>query len=282
MNGFPKTLRALEAQEDRSWPVADAIAEEIQITETGRVRAGEYDRCRYWLEERGYPVSTDYLADMRTTAVTFSTRHSRRHKVKFRLYVEAATTKATDPERDHWLATAEEQDMSLRVFSKFITGREWADTGAEKVRAAVKNDPKMVAEAVKQNHSLAKQIAVEAVKNPLVARAVIDDRDAQLALIRAEGQKAEENPIKPLPHVDGPEPFARLLTTLGIHQLRLDADNFIGKFRQFTGDYVFRVGEKEKLVAELDHVSAVINEARVLLTDGKVDDAALADLLKGK
>jgi len=122
--GYPKTLAALRDQEDRSWPVADALLEEIQTYDTGIVKQHEYSRCSAWLAEQGYEAKPHYLAAMRVTAKTFSSEE-RVWRLPFRIYMEASGYRGKwTPEL---MERAEREHMTLREFSRELTGKSWSD-----------------------------------------------------------------------------------------------------------------------------------------------------------
>jgi hypothetical protein len=124
------------------------------------------------------------------------------------------------------------------------------------------------------------QIAVEAAKDPDVAAAIAGDKDSELSVMRAQGAKASARGAgHRSTRAEPMEPFARALVMLNLLALRQDAEAMAKvAMTDFTGAYVWRPGEKEKVLAQLDDVAEIIGNVRTVLTT-EVSDDALAEFL---
>lgn len=125
------------------------------------------------------------------------------------------------------------------------------------------------------------RIMVEMLRNnPDVAAAIVDDRDSGLAVLKAQGAQARRTGSGHQHRTEPMEPFARALVTLNLLALRQTAEAMEKvAVRDFTGSYVWRPQEKEKVLAELDHVAQILANVRDVLTT-EVSDADLAAFLK--
>jgi hypothetical protein len=270
---YPLTLRAVAQKDGQSWEVGDALRKEIRTTASGQVASGEYTRAAAWLAEQGYERSSSWLAGMRKVAVARPTARSRRFRVGFRLYMLAVDASSDPARQDAWLAEAEASKLTLREFNVLITGRPWADTNEEKVKATARDNPETIVELLKDNP----EIAAEAAKHPEVAAAIVANKESELAVMQAQGAKGRRSSGR---RTEPEEPFARALTVLHLAALKHDAEAMQKvAVEQFSGSYVWRPRERERVLAELDRVTEIVANVRAVLT-AEVSDAQLADFLK--
>jgi hypothetical protein len=262
----PKTLRALQQQEQGSWPVALALVEEVPAPTSKHT----WGLVSAWLGDRGFEIQTDYLRAMRKTGEDFNDPASRNHRrpdgrlVPFRLYVAASQRRATPEQRQEWLAKAAAEGQGLRQFSEMVTGRKWADSTEERLAKAARETPEAIVEILQERPEL----VTRALRNAGVADAVVRDSDAHVAVIRASGRRAEERSVgrQPARQKDMPEPLARLLAMLNIEavdrETRVMEQMFMEKF---SGDFSWRPGEEEALLASLTASRARIDNAITLV-----------------
>lgn len=178
---YQTTVEAFRTQEEVSWVASYALVKDIEVGPGGRVRSGEYARCQEALAEAGYDVSTSYLADLRNTGVAFPDTRARRWKLPFRSYLEVARTKSTAAQREKWLTQAEKQGMTLRQLSQLVTGKAWADSPASRVRAALRDDPDMLADAISEDPLQAERVVARVARShpDVVARHGVTIREEQ-------------------------------------------------------------------------------------------------------
>jgi hypothetical protein len=193
--------------------------------------------------------------------------------------MEAAEQKATSKQRNTWLTKAEKEGYTLREFSKMITGTEWSDTTQQKVAAAIRDDPELVTKALQAQPEQGQKIVTQTIRRePTFANAVVEDPQAHVEVIRASARHVPAPaPIAPRPSL--PEAFARLLTLLHLDALLVEAEameNVVMK--EFTGDYVWRPKEREKVLATLDKVAEKVTNTRTILTASDDLDAGLKSL----
>jgi hypothetical protein len=272
---YPQTLRAVAQKEQSNWEVGLALTREIRVTAGGQVRAGEFVRCQEWLASQGYERSASWLAEMRKVAIRRPTAHSRRFKVGFKLYQVAISASSNDKQVDVWLAEAEAKKLTLRQFNVLVTGKEWADSSSEKLKAAARDNPETIVEVLRANPD----IVAEAAKTPEVAAAIVANSDSELAVLQAQGNRDRRHGNNRLESAEPLEPFARALVRLNLLALRQDAERMQKvAVRDFSGSYVWRGREKEKVLAELDAVAEIVGNVRAVLT-AEFTDAELAQFL---
>jgi hypothetical protein len=241
----PKTLRALLARQE--WPVAEALYEEVEVDAVGRPKAGEYDRVQEWLDREGINQSVGYLKDAWHTANIYRTAHSRRHKVGFRWYQLTTQHKGTPEQRDQWLAKAAAEKLTLRAFYTLITGgKTWSpETAQVRAAKAIKANPEALAQAL--------------IEEPSVARAVVNNPKAHIEVIKAASEKARAKSgsnggkIGGSTKAEPPEAFARLLMLLNLHAVDKETATMEKLvLEKFTGQFVWRPGQREEVMALLE------------------------------
>jgi hypothetical protein len=263
----PKTLAALQQQEQGSWPVALALVEEVPAPTSKQTWAA----VTAWLGERSFEIQTDYLRAMRNTGEKFADPRSRRHKrpdgrpVPFRLYLAAAQRRATPEEREAWLTKAADEGLTLRQFSELVTGKKWADSGEARMRAEARDNPEAFTEFLQERPELVAQ----ALRSPRVADVVVNDHEAHAAVIEAGSRRAHEGMTIHSSHSrpEPAEPMARLLHILNVESVleetitmrRLVMD-------KYTGQFVWRPGERETLVEKLTEARRNIDDCLALMS----------------
>lgn len=127
---YPKTLRAVKAEEGQSWAVAFALAAEIETLASGTAKAGEYDRCAKFLEERGFerhPSTLRMYGDMAKWALSAGSAASREFAdFSIRMAQVAMQAGLSPAEALTELRKAKRNDEHLRPFHTRLTGKAWS------------------------------------------------------------------------------------------------------------------------------------------------------------
>jgi hypothetical protein len=267
-DGAPETLKALQQQEQGSWPVALNLAKEVPAPTSKATWQAVSD----WLAERGFAMGTDHLAKMRKCGEDFADPYSRRHNrpdgkpVPFRLYLAASQRRATPKQRDEWLTKAATQNLTLRQFGELVTGKKWADSPEYKMAAVARDDPEGFAEFLVERPEL----VVRALRSPKVADVVVNDHEAHAAVIEAGSRRVHESTrvvrSGPVPRSEPPEPLARLLHILNIESVLVETTNMRALvMEKYTGEFVWRPNERETLVQKLTEARMNIDDCLALI-----------------
>jgi hypothetical protein len=129
--------------------------------------------------------------------------------------------------------------------------------------------------APKKRAEIAKAV-VEA-EPEAVAEAVVSDTKAHQAVIRASARRSPK--AGPMPHADAPEPFERAVVVFGTIVLVGNAEKVAKAVAEFGGTYVWRPGDRESVIADLDRAATLIRDVRDVITG--LDPGDLDRLLAG-
>jgi hypothetical protein len=211
---------------------------------------------------------------MRATAAAFprdevgSEPISRRWKISFRLYMEAARSKQWTPEL---MDAAEVEGLTLREFSKRLTGRAWADTDDEAIKRALA-DP-----------ATAAAIAKRALADPAIADEVMRDQPTRHSITVAQDKHYAST--HPRGGADDGAPDKRLKMTPLVDSL--DLMSIVVKVKRAEAQMLELVakphvrGNAAHRNLIVSHAEWLANASEILLSavNGASIDDALAEIL---
>jgi hypothetical protein len=182
MEGFPLVLEAVTRAELSLWPVVDAVVAEIEATEAGSARNGEYDRCAAFLADNGFITwSSARLRMFRSVGVwvdEFAGRPSEFKDYPFEWVYEAKR------------AAKSGYDEALEILSKATSSRDIRPHASHNPRPMSTEQATETVQRIAREHPEA--VARTVAEQPAVARAVASHPVARTRVDVAHTERKEE------------------------------------------------------------------------------------------